>query len=111
MQLAQKMRRRGTFVAAGERLAYVVIESDNSKDKLFEKIEDLVYFRENIKYMSIDQLYYMKLMINPIDEAIKAVYSKDDIFKKIYKHRELYSKVISKLNELFSPRITFVDSL
>ena len=109
MQLAQKMRRRGTFISAGERLSYVVIESDNTRDKLFDKIEDLDYFRENIKYMSIDQLYYMKLMINPMDEAIKAVYSKDDIFKKIYKHRELYSKVLAQLNQLFSPRITLVE--
>jgi DNA polymerase elongation subunit (family B) len=109
MQLAQKMRRRGTFVTAGERLAYVVIDSDNSKDKLFEKIEDLDYFKENIRYMSIDQLYYMKLMINPIDEAIKAVYDKDDVFKKIYKYRENYSKVLSQLNQIFSPRINLIE--
>ena len=49
MQLAQKMRRRGTYVAAGERISYVVVESDSSKDKLFEKIEDLDYFKEKYK--------------------------------------------------------------
>jgi DNA polymerase elongation subunit (family B) len=108
MQLAQKMRRRGNFVSAGERLAYVVIESESKKDKLFEKIEDLDYFKENIKYLTIDQLYYMKLMINPMDEVIRAVYTKDDLFKKLYKYRENYSKVMNQLNEIFSPRITLV---
>jgi DNA polymerase elongation subunit (family B) len=110
MQLAQKMRRRGTFVAAGERLAYVVVESENIKDKLFEKIEDLEYFKENIKYITIDQLYYMKLMINPIDEAIKAVYNKEDVFKKIYKYRENYEKVMMQLKNMFLPRIKFIEN-
>jgi DNA polymerase elongation subunit (family B) len=109
MQLAQKMRRRGNLVSAGERLAYVVVESESKKDKLFEKIEDLDYFRENIKYITIDHLYYIKLMINPIDEVIKAVYGKSDVFKNIYKHRENYEKVISQLNEAFSPRITLLE--
>jgi DNA polymerase elongation subunit (family B) len=106
MQLAQKMRRRGTFVAAGERISYVVIESENMKDKLFDKIEDLEYYKENINYMNIDQLYYMKLMINPIDEVIRAVYQKD-VLCKIYKYRENYKKVINHLNHLFTPRIHF----
>jgi DNA polymerase elongation subunit (family B) len=109
IQLAQKMRRRGNLLSAGERLAYVVVESENKKDKLFEKIEDLDYFRENINYITIDQLYYTRLMINPIDEVIKAVYGKSDVFKNIYKQRENYIKVINQLNEVFSPRITLLE--
>jgi DNA polymerase elongation subunit (family B) len=108
IQLAQKMRRRGNLLSAGERLAYVVVESENKKDKLFEKIEDLDYFRENINYITIDQLYYTRLMINPIDEVIKAVYGKSDVFKNIYKQRENYIKVINQLNEAFSPRISLL---
>ncbi len=109
MQLAQKMRKRGTFVAAGERLSYVVVQSEKLKDKLFEKIEDLDYFRENIKYIDIDYLYYMKLMINPIDEVLSAAYNKIDILKKTYKYRENHSKVISQLNTLFSPVIKLIE--
>lgn len=109
MQLAQKMRKRGNLVSAGERLAYVIIESENKKDRLFEKIEDLEYFKENIKYMNIDRLYYMKLMLEPIDEVIRAVYGKPNIFKNIHKHRENYEKVIDQLKEAFSPRITLIE--
>jgi hypothetical protein len=48
-------------------------------------------------------------MINPIDEVIKAVYGKSDVFKNIYKQRENYIKVINQLNEVFSPRITLLE--
>ena len=47
--------------------------------------------------------------IDAIDEAIKAVYGKDDVFKKIYKYRENYSKVLSQLNQIFSPRINLIE--
>lgn len=109
MQLAQKMRRRGTYVAAGERIAYVVVESDSSKDKLFEKIEDLDYFKENIRYINIDQPYYIRLMVNPLDEVIKAVYKKEKVYEAIHKQRELQSKVIDQIKELFSPRIKLIE--
>jgi len=108
MQLAQRMRKRGNFLTAGERLAYIVIESASTKDKLFDKIEDLDYFKENKKYINIDQLYYVKLMINPIDEVLMAAYNKEDIFKKIYKYKENYYKVMFQLKELFSPRIKLI---
>jgi hypothetical protein len=109
MQLAQKMRRRGTYVAAGERISYVVVESDSSKDKLFEKIEDLDYFKENIKYLNIDQPYYINLMVNPIDEVIKAVYNKQKVYESIYKQRELHSRIIEQLKTMFTPRIIFIE--
>ena len=109
MQLAQKMRKRGTFLTAGERIAYVVIDSASTKDKLFDKIEDLDYFKENKDYINIDKLYYTKLMINPVDEVLISAYNKEDIFKKIYKYKENYYKVIYQLKELFSPRIKLIE--
>jgi DNA polymerase elongation subunit (family B) len=109
VQLAEKMRKRGTRVDAGERLGYVVIESfQNIKDKLFNKIEDVDYFKENSTILKIDSLYYTKLMINPLDEVMSAVYKRDDIFKKYYKVREQYWKVIQQLKGLFSPRIKLI---
>lgn len=105
VQLAEKMRKRGTFVAAGERISYLVIESENIKDKLFDKIEDLDYFKENSSYIKIDHLYYTKLMINPVNEILQAVYSKNKIMDKIYKYKQNYYKVICQLKELFSPSI------
>jgi DNA polymerase elongation subunit (family B) len=109
MQLAQRMRKRGTYLTAGERISYVVIDSSSIKDKLFDKIEDLDYFKENKKYININKLYYVKLMINPIDEVLMAAYNKQDVFKKIYKYKENYYKVMIQLKQLFSPRIKLIE--
>ena len=99
------MRRRGVRVDPGERLGYCVIESPNIKDKLFEKIEDVDYVREYASFLTIDTLYYTKLMVNPIDEALEAVYGKAGIFKQYYKARESYWKVVQQFKELTRPQI------
>ncbi len=110
VQLAEKMRRRGTRVDAGERLGYVVIETDDTKDALFKKIEDVDYFKENMQYLKIDSLYYTKLLINPFDEVLSAVYKKDKIFDQYYKSRVNYFKVLNELKSLFSPKIRLIDN-
>lgn len=110
VQLAEKMRKRGTRVDAGERLGYCVIESDhNIKDKLFNKIEDIDYFKEHSSILKIDSLYYTKLLINPVDEVLSAVYDQKDICKKYYKAREIYWKNIQEIKALFTPTIRLVE--
>jgi len=110
VQLAEKMRKRGTRVDAGERLGYCVIESDhNIKDKLFNKIEDIDYFKEHSSILKIDSLYYTKLLINPVDEVLSAVYDQTDICKKYYKAREIYWKTIQEMKDLYTPTIRLVD--
>lgn len=110
VQLAEKMRKRGTRVDAGERLGYCVIESDhNIKDKLFNKIEDIDYFKEHSSILKIDSLYYTKLLINPVDEVLSAVYDQKDICKKYYKARETYWKNIQEIKALFTPTIRLIE--
>jgi DNA polymerase elongation subunit (family B) len=112
VQLAEKMRRRGVRVDAGERLGFCVIQSENGmKDKLFDKIEDIDYFKEYSSIVKIDPLYYTKILINPVDEVLEAVYKKSDICKKYYKVRETYYKVIQQIKELFSLSIVFEDEI
>lgn len=109
VQLAEKMRKRGTRVDVGERLGYVIIESDNNtKDKLFDKMEDVDYFNEHASILKIDSLYYIKQAINPFDEVLTAVYKKNDIAKKYHKARENYWKVVQQLNSMFSPTIKLI---
>jgi DNA polymerase elongation subunit (family B) len=110
VQLAEKMRKRGTRVDAGERLGYCVIESDhNIKDKLFNKIEDIDYFKEHSSILKIDSLYYTKLLINPVDEVLSAVYDQTDICKKYYKAREIYWKNIQEIKALYTPTIRLIE--
>jgi DNA polymerase elongation subunit (family B) len=70
IQLAERMRKRGCHVSAGERLSYVITQNG---EKLSEKMEDVEYFKEHSETLRIDSLYYMKLMINPFDEVLMTV--------------------------------------
>jgi len=106
IQLAERMRSRGSHVSAGERLGYVITQNG---DKLSEKMEDTDYYKEHITSLKIDYLYYIKLMINPFDEVLLTVYSQKDLFKKFYKTREQYKKVMVQLEELFRPKLKFID--
>lgn len=106
IQLAERMRARGSHVSAGERLGYVITQNG---DKLGEKMEDTDYFKEHAESLKIDYLYYMKLMINPFDEVLETVYGEKDLFKKFYKTREQFKKVMDQLHKLFMPRLRFVE--
>jgi hypothetical protein len=107
IQLAERMRARGSHVSAGERLGYVITQNG---DKLGEKMEDTDYFKEHAESLKIDYLYYMKLMINPFDEVLETVYGEKDLFKKFYKTREQFKKVMDQLQKLFMPRLRFLES-
>jgi DNA polymerase elongation subunit (family B) len=106
IQLAERMRARGSHVSAGERLGYVITQNG---DKLGEKMEDTDYFKEHAESLKIDYLYYMKLMINPFDEVLETVYGEKDLFKKFYKTREQFKKVMDQLHKLFMPKLRFVE--
>ena len=106
IQLAERMRSRGSHVSAGERLGYVITQTG---EKLGEKMEDTDYFKEHTSSLKIDYLYYLKLMINPFDEVLTTVYGEKDLFKKFYKTREQYKKVMDQLMKLFIPKLKFVD--
>ena len=105
IQLAERMRERGSMVSAGERLGYVITQNG---DKLSEKMEDTDYFKEHSESLRIDYLYYIKLMINPFDEVLLTVYGEKDIFKKFYKTREQFKKVMVQLENLIRPKLLFI---
>jgi len=113
VQLAERMRSRGQRIDAGERLGYVVIEGKEGvkKQKISQKLEDLTYFKDNCSVFKIDVLYYINLMINPMDEVFTASMGIKDVFKKIYKYRENYSNVVKEIKDIFTPKIQFVEDV
>jgi hypothetical protein len=96
-------------VDAGERLGYIITQNGGIKAKMFEKLEDTDYFKEHAESLRLDYLYYIRLMINPIDEVLATVYEKKDLFKQFYKTRETWKKVNEQIESLFQARITLVD--
>jgi len=109
VQLAERMRERGNRVDAGERLGYIITQNGGIKAKMFEKLEDTDYFKEHAESLRLDYLYYIRLMINPIDEVLATVYEQKDLFKQFYKTRETWKKVNEQIESLFQARITLLD--
>lgn len=76
VQLALRMIDRGTLVVPGERLTFVVTNLKLHEDKLNNRLENVTYYRENAQYISIDFLYYIKLVCNVIDTLIDVQYGR-----------------------------------
>lgn len=113
VQLAQHMRERGKIVPAGSRLEYVVTTKGGLKAPQYEKIESADYFKAHSRALSIDYLYYLDLLINPLDQVMNVAF-KDvtgfvpDFVAKQYKIRLQYKKVVEELERIFRPKIRVV---
>ena len=113
VQLAEKMRNRGMRVDNGSRLEYVITDTYNKNDKQYDKLESIEYFNNHSDILKIDFMYYLKLLINPLDEVLNIVYKDDPKFKKDfiaeqYKIRNNRIKVLNDIKGLFEPKIQFV---
>jgi DNA polymerase elongation subunit (family B) len=100
VQLAEKMRTRGKIVDAGERLQYVITDPYNYNGKMFDKIEDVLYFKDFQGYIKLDYLYYLKLMSNSLDEALFVGFGLKDFVKLQHKYHENKIKINCKIKSL-----------
>lgn len=112
IQLAEKMRKRGFTVYQGTRLQYLIIDNGITNDKQYNKIEDFDYFTEHSDVLKIDFMYYIKQLINPVDQILNVVYKKDKDFQDFilsqYNFRlKIRQKVINQLKKLFKPTLVF----
>jgi DNA polymerase elongation subunit (family B) len=105
VQLAERMRRRGKPVAPGTRLEYVVI--GDSDEKLFDKMEDVEYFQAHKSVLQIDYLYYLRLAINPIDQALEVAYNVKNFMQQQHKYRLQKQKCLRQLLKYFSTEVVF----
>lgn len=115
VQLAERMRRRGQRVDAGTRLEYVVCDPDNHTGKQYEKLESAEYLIKHKEYINIDYMYYLKALINPLDQVLDVAYGNDNDYKKgfidiQYKQRwKIRHKFMEQLKDLFRPNLVFKD--
>lgn len=82
IQLVERMRRRGTRVDVGSRLEYVITAHG---DKLPDKVEDVEYFLRHRDVCRIDYLYYLKLLVNPLDQVLDVVQPHKHLVAQLYK--------------------------
>jgi len=97
IQLAQKIRSRGKNIQVGSRMEYIICRPDLPDGKLFEKEEDPEYQQEFSKYIKIDPLYYINLMINSFDEVLEVGYDIKKFIKQQYKFRLQKTKLIGQI--------------
>src|SRR5690606_1155674 len=105
VQLSEKMKERGQLVAAGSRIEYVITMNGGHLAKQYEKVEDSNYFRKHGSVLELDYLYYLKQLVNPLDQILDIIYSipDDDKYKfekgfmmRQYKFRLLRSKMLTE---------------
>lgn len=114
VQLAEKMRKRGMRVDKGTRLEYVVTDPANHTGKQYEKIESSDYISKHGEIIKIDYLYYIKALVNPLDQVLDVAFGNEPDFKKgfvmnQYNFRyKIHTKNINKIKEIFSPKINCI---
>ena len=97
IQLAEKIRRRGGRVDAGERIEYIVVCNGGLNTKLFDKLEDPPYQKKHCDVVKLDFLYYLKLLINPADQALEVGYGCEKYVDTLYKRHVLKYKLLKDI--------------
>ena len=107
VQVVRKMRERqpGSEPQSGDRVPYILVKTEDSKAKAFEKSEDPKYVSEN--NVPIDyEYYFMNKFINPVCDLLEPLFEdpKEEIFgellTKIKPKRRPKKKKETPLDEL-----------
>jgi DNA polymerase elongation subunit (family B) len=109
VQLAEKMRDRGQLIAPGSRLEYVITTVGGHTAKQSIKIESYEYFSRNSNVLKLDYLYYLKQLVNPLDQILDIVFheGKKGFTMTQYKLHLQKKKTLTELKRLFLPRLVF----
>ena len=111
VQLAERMKDRGQRVDAGTRLEYIVTNPKEHTAKQYEKIEHMDYLAKHSHIIKIDYLYYLKQLVNPIDQLLDVAFGKDKDYKlgmimDQYKYRwKVHTKMLEELKSMTKPVI------
>jgi DNA polymerase elongation subunit (family B) len=111
VQLAERMRRRGQRVDNGTRLEYVISNPECHTAKQYEKVECVDYMRDHIDVLSVDYLYYIKALANPLDQVLTVAFEDvNDFVLDQYIFRYKYrSKLLREIRDLFKHKLKFMN--
>lgn len=104
VQLAERMKKRGTPVDAGSRLEFVVIEQLGATT-LGDKLEELDYYKARSHLLTIDALYYVKTLKTPLDQLLATAKFEPGLMTTLESYRRDKRKVVDQLKAAFAPKI------
>mgnify|MGYP003624513939 FL=1 len=112
VQVVRKMRERqpGSEPQSGDRVPYILIKTDDSKARAFEKSEDPVYAKEH--NLAIDYPYYfLNKFLNPVCDLLEPLFEnvKDDIFGELLLRAKPPKKKGKKLDKPDSNQMLLSD--
>jgi DNA polymerase elongation subunit (family B) len=103
VQLAERMRLRGFPVDVGSRMEFVVLDKRNTSS-LGKKMEDATYFLKRKEWLKIDNFYYLKSLINPVDQLTSVALGSDKFVEKQLDYRFSFNNVLEELKTVFAPK-------
>ena len=90
VQLGEKMRLRGCAVQAGSRIECVIIQTpDSDSMKLWKRVEERSYFVRHSDVLAIDSLYYLRLLVSPIDELMLVAFKQKNVLMQLAAQRAI----------------------
>jgi DNA polymerase elongation subunit (family B) len=104
VQLAEKLRNRGFPIDAGSRMEFVVLKNP-SKKTLGGRMEDADYFMRRKKKLTIDYMYYLKSLVNPVDQLLEVGMGLKDFVSQQVHFRTNYEKLLDEYRQLIKPTI------
>ena len=113
VQLAFKLSKRGTPASVGSRIEFVILEHpEDPKAKIFDKIEDPLYFWKHRDFLRIDRYYYLLSLCKPLDQILQVAFqTKTTPVLSLYKLHLQHKKVLSSISssQHFAP-ILFISN-
>lgn len=104
VQLAEKLRNRGFPIDVGSRMEFVVLK-DPTKKTLGGRMEDADYFMKRKKKLTIDYIYYLKSLVNPVDQLLEVGIGLKDFVSQQVTYRMNYEKVLDEYRGIIRPVI------
>lgn len=106
VQLAERMRKRGTPVDGGSRIEFVVVNRRRYDGKSIcgttlavkDKLEDFDYFTNHRRHIPLDLHYYAGMLVNPLQQLLAVIGEKDTV-ACIVAYRMNYDLVVQQLRK------------